>query len=73
MAQTATTNPSSPSEPELAWSPRTAAQACGFKTPVTILRAWRRGEIPGFKLNSRTVRFRPGDIRDWLERARVGG
>ncbi len=48
-----------------------AAQA-NYRSPVSVLRAFRRGELPGYKLNSRTVRFHPGDVEAWLEAARIG-
>jgi hypothetical protein len=57
--------------PQLLWTPRTAATACGYQSPISVLRAFRRGELAGYKLNSRTVRFAPDDVRRWLARARV--
>ena len=53
------------------WSPRGAASYCGFKSAVTILRAFRRGELPGYKLNARTIRFHPRDVARWLNAARI--
>lgn len=54
------------------WSARTTAQYCEYQTPVTILRAFRRGELPGFKINPRTVRFAPSDVKAWLAKSRIG-
>jgi hypothetical protein len=48
-----------------------AAQA-NYRSPVSVLRAFRRGELPGYKLNQRTVRFHPADVKAWLAAARVG-
>lgn len=54
------------------WTARIAAQRAGFQSPVTILRAFRRGDLRGFKLNARAVRFDPKDVEAWLAAARVG-
>jgi excisionase family DNA binding protein len=54
------------------WSPRTAASFCGFQSPVTILRAFRKGRLPGYKLGLRVVRFDPKDVKQWIEAGRVG-
>ena len=54
------------------WTPRMAAQRAGFQSPVTILRAFRRGDLAGFKINARAVRFDPKDVEAWLAAARVG-
>ena len=54
------------------WSAKTTATFCGFESPVTILRAFRRGDLPGFKFGPRTVRFNPSDVKKWIAAARVG-
>lgn len=36
-------------------------------SPETVLRKWRRGEIPGFRIASNVLRFDPDEVRDWLE------
>jgi excisionase family DNA binding protein len=38
----------------------------------TVLDWWERGDLPGFKLNGRAVRFRPAEIEAWLEQQRRG-
>jgi excisionase family DNA binding protein len=53
-------------------SPQTVA--AGIESCVTtVLRAFRKGELPGHKLSARLVRFRRADVLDWLNRAKVGG
>jgi len=46
------------------------AQASGgkgnYRSEVTILRAVSARDLPGFKLNARTVRFDAGDVAAWL-------
>lgn len=37
-----------------------------------VLRRWRAGELPGFRLSSKVLRFRQSEVADWLE-ARRGG
>ena len=40
----------------------------------TVLRRWRAGEIPGFRLSSNVLRFDQGDVAAWLaERKRAAG
>jgi excisionase family DNA binding protein len=40
-------------------------------SPETVLRRWRAGEIPGYRLASNCLRFDPAKIDAWL-RAREG-
>ena len=54
------------------WTPRIAANYCGFQSPVTILRAFRDRRLPGYKLGLRAVRFDPKDVKAWIAAARVG-
>jgi len=35
-------------------------------SPETILRRWRAGEIPGYRLASNVLRFDEHDIDQWL-------
>jgi predicted DNA-binding transcriptional regulator AlpA len=49
-----------------------AAQA-NYRSPVSVLRAFRRGDLPGYKLGLRTVRFAEKDVRAWIAAARVSG
>lgn len=53
------------------WTARESAVFCGFQSSVTILRAFRRGDLSGFKLGPRVVRFDPADVRSWIQNARV--
>jgi hypothetical protein len=49
-----------------------AAQA-NYRSPVSVLRAFRRGDLPGYKLGPRSVRFAPEDVAAWIAAARVSG
>ena len=60
-----------PDSPGL-WSPRIAADYAGFQSPVTVLRAFRAGKLPGYKINARVVRFEPSDVKTWIAAGRVG-
>ena len=53
-------------------TPRQVAAQAAYKTPVSVLRAFRRGDLAGHKLNARTIRFHPRDVARWLNSARVG-
>lgn len=33
----------------------------------TVLRRWRAGELPGYRLASNVLRFRESEIEAWLE------
>jgi excisionase family DNA binding protein len=39
-------------------------------SPETVLRRWRRGEIPGYRLASNVLRFRESELEAWLEGTR---
>lgn len=52
-------------------TPKEVAAQANFHSPVTILRAFRRGELPGYRLNARTIRFDPTDVAKWLASAWV--
>jgi excisionase family DNA binding protein len=41
-------------------------------SPETVLRRWRAGELPGFRLASNVLRFRESEVLDWLEGQRNG-
>jgi excisionase family DNA binding protein len=41
-------------------------------SPETVLRRWRAGEIPGYRLASNVLRFRESEIEAWLEERREG-
>jgi predicted DNA-binding transcriptional regulator AlpA len=38
---------------------------------ASVLRRWRAGELPGFRLSSNVLRFRRSDIDAWLNAHRV--
>ncbi len=37
-----------------------------------VLDRWEAGELPGFRLGSRAVRFRWSEVEEWLEARRQG-
>jgi excisionase family DNA binding protein len=37
-------------------------------SPETVLRRWRVGELPGYRLASNVLRFRESELEVWLER-----
>ena len=41
-------------------------------SPETVLRRWRRDELPGYRLASNVLRFRESEIEAWLEGTRSG-
>jgi excisionase family DNA binding protein len=41
-------------------------------SPATVLRRWRAGELPGFRLSSKALRFRESELLAWLEERREG-
>jgi hypothetical protein len=53
-------------------TPRQVASQANYRSPVSVLRAFRRGDLPGYRLNARTIRFNPNDVDGWLAAARVG-
>jgi excisionase family DNA binding protein len=36
-------------------------------SPATVLRKWRAGQLPGYRLASNVLRFSEADIAAWLE------
>ena len=36
-------------------------------SPETVLRRYRRGELPGIRLGSNVLRFRESELEAWLE------
>ena len=48
---------------------REVAEMLGL-SPETVLRRWRAGEIPGFRLASNVLRFDADEIDAWLEGCR---
>lgn len=49
---------------------RRVAELLGF-CPATVLRKWRAGELPGYRLASHVLRFRESDVEAWLSGLRV--
>jgi excisionase family DNA binding protein len=47
----------------------TARQVADFLglSPETVLRRWRAGELPGYRLASNVLRFRESEIEAWLQ------
>jgi excisionase family DNA binding protein len=41
-------------------------------SPATVLRRWRAGELPGYRLASNCLRFDANEIAAWLEARRRG-
>ena len=39
--------------------------------PKTVLKAFRRGDLPGIKLGARTVRFHPADVQAYIDKHRT--
>ena len=39
-------------------------------SPATVLRRWRAGERPGYRLCSNVLRFRADELEVWLEQRR---
>jgi len=48
---------------------RQVGEHLGLSTE-TVLRRWRAGEIPGFRLATNCLRFREDEIEAWLEQHR---
>jgi excisionase family DNA binding protein len=42
-------------------------------SPEVVLRKWRAGEIPGYRLKSNVLRFSESDIEEWLRSKRASG
>jgi excisionase family DNA binding protein len=40
-------------------------------SPDTVLRRWRAGELPGFRIASNVLRFDRCDLEEWLEQRRA--
>jgi excisionase family DNA binding protein len=53
---------------------REVGELLGLSTE-TVLRRYRAGELPGFRLASNVLRFDPADVDEWLDnrRRRVAG
>jgi excisionase family DNA binding protein len=42
-------------------------------SPETVLRKWRRGELPGYRLEDNCLRFDEDELEAWLADRRVAG
>ncbi len=42
-------------------------------SPATVLRRWRAGELPGYRLARNVLRFDPDELAAWLEARRENG
>jgi len=36
-------------------------------SPASVLRRWRSGELPGYRIGSNVLRFRTAELEAWLE------
>jgi excisionase family DNA binding protein len=36
-------------------------------SPASVLRRWRSGELPGYRLDSNVLRFKTAELNEWLE------
>lgn len=50
---------------------REVAEMLGLSSEA-ILRRWRAGELPGFRLSTKVLRFRESEVFEWLDGRRVG-
>ncbi len=57
-------------EPERLLTTRQLAEMLGL-SPSAVLRRWRAGEIPGYRIASNVLRFRASEIEAWLESRRA--
>ena len=50
---------------------RDVAELLGLSSEA-VLRRWREGQLPGFRLSTKVLRFRESEVLDWLESQRDG-
>jgi len=50
---------------------RDVAELLGLSSEA-VLRRWREGQLPGFRLSTKVLRFRESEVLDWLEAQRNG-
>ena len=55
------------SEPLL--TTREVAELLGLSTS-SVLRRYRNGDLPGYRLGSNVLRFRPSEIEAWIDECR---
>jgi excisionase family DNA binding protein len=41
-------------------------------SPATVLRRWRSGELPGYRLGSNVLRFNVDEVQQWLDEKHRG-
>ncbi len=51
---------------------REVAELLGL-SPASVLRRWRSGELPGYRLGSNVLRFSEADVEAFLAERRRGG
>ena len=49
---------------------RAVAEVLGISSEA-VLRLWRAGDLPGFRLSTRVLRFRESELVEWLEKKRA--
>jgi excisionase family DNA binding protein len=50
---------------------REVAEMLGLSSEA-VLRRWRAGDLPGFRLSTKVLRFRESELLAWLETRRQG-
>ncbi len=50
---------------------RDVAELLGLSSEA-VLRRWRDGQLPGYRLSTKVLRFRESDVVGWLEARREG-
>jgi excisionase family DNA binding protein len=50
---------------------RQVADMLGLSSEA-VLRRWRAGDLPGFRLSTKVLRFRESEVLSWLEAHRHG-
>jgi excisionase family DNA binding protein len=51
---------------------RAIAEVLGISSEA-VLRLWRAGDLPGFRLSTKVLRFRESEVLEWLEERRADG
>lgn len=68
-----TINTPLPTDPETLVTRRQLANILPISYDTLARWAWRGQGPPYIKIGPRTVAYRTGDVRDWLDRRRKGG
>jgi excisionase family DNA binding protein len=61
--------PEMPVRPGKLWTTREVAGYLHI-SPATVLRRWRDGSLPGYRISSNVLRFDPAEVHEWLEARR---